>query len=130
MDNLVENIKRSEGFRGDVYEDHLGFATVGYGTKMPISEAEAELLLKRRLEIAVDALLEKKGFIAELSEQRQEVLYEMVYQLGVNGLLKFKKMFAAIEAGDFERASKEMLDSKWAKQTPNRAQRLAAIMQG
>lgn len=58
----------------------------------------------------------------------QEVVKEMVFQLGLNGVLKFKKMRKALEAEDFELAAKEMLDSKWAKQTPSRAKELAERM--
>ena len=63
-----------------------------------------------------------------LSELRQEVLTEMVFQLGFKGTSRFKKMLEAIEANDFTTAGIEMLDSRWAKQTPGRARRLAENM--
>jgi lysozyme len=128
MKNLVENIKKSEGFVGDVYKDSLDIDTVGYGTKMPISKAEAELLLEHRLDAKITKLLKVKPFVANLSKERQEVLYEMSYQLGIGGLLKFKNMWRAVETLDFQRASTEMLDSKWAQQTPTRANKLALKM--
>ena len=49
----------------------------------------------------------------------------MAFQLGIDGLLKFKNTLNLIEAGDYETASKEMLNSLWAKQTPERAKRLS-----
>ena len=52
----------------------------------------------------------------------------MAYQIGVNGLLKFKKMISAIEFGDWEEAERQALDSKWAKQTPARAHRHAKVI--
>ena len=128
--NLISSIKRSEGFVGTVYQDTLGIDTVGYGTKMPLDEDEAELLLAHRLEKFMFSLQDKKPDMMELSEERRDVLYEMAYQLGIGGLLKFKKMWSAIEERDFFIASLEMLNSRWAKQTPLRAKRLSKIMRG
>ena len=56
------------------------------------------------------------------------ILYNMVYQMGVKGVLNFKNMIKALEAKDYKRAGDEMLDSKWAKQTPARANRLSKAM--
>lgn len=64
----------------------------------------------------------------KLDEERQYVLIDMCFQLGINGLLKFKNMLAAIAAGDFEKASKECLNSAYAKQTPARAKRIARLI--
>jgi lysozyme len=54
----------------------------------------------------------------------------MAYQLGPSGVVAFKKMLAALEAGDRIAAAEAALDSKWATQTPNRAQRVAALIRG
>ena len=126
--NLIEMIKKHEGFRGMPYNDSLGFPTIGYGTKLPISEEEAELLLKHRLDEKILELGEKEPFYLELPETAQEVIANMAYQMGVNGVLKFKKMWAALKERDYKKAADEMLDSRWAKQTPNRAKELAEIM--
>ena len=80
MTTLIENIKRNEGFEGSEYKDHLGFSTIGYGTKLPISEDEAEMLLKHRLNNKIEHLLQEKPFIVNLDENRQAILYEMAYQ--------------------------------------------------
>jgi lysozyme len=55
----------------------------------------------------------------------QDVLMEMCYQLGVTGVSKFKKTVAYLQNKEFKNASIEMLDSRWAKQTPNRAKELS-----
>ncbi len=128
MKILIEYIKKSEGFEGSEYKDHLGFSTLGYGTKLPLSKDEAELLLKYRLNKKIEHLLQEKPFIVNLDDNKQAVLYEMAYQLGVGGLLRFKRMWSAIKSTDFEKASIEMLDSLWAKQTPTRAKELAFKM--
>lgn len=61
-------------------------------------------------------------------ESVRDVLVEMAFQLGEHGLDKFLQMKAAIIAQKWDRAADEMLNSKWAQQTPNRAQSLAEIM--
>jgi len=128
MMSLIEMIKKHEGFRGMPYNDSLGFSTIGYGTKLPITEEEAELLLKHRLDEKILELSEKEPFYLDLPEKAQEVVANMAYQMGVGGVLKFKKMWAALKAGDYKKAAEEMLNSRWAKQTPNRAKELAEIM--
>jgi len=128
MNELIQSIKDNEGFVAEVYKDSLGYDTVGYGTKMPLSKDEAELILKHRLTQKINHIIEKKPIILTLPQEKQFVLFEMAYQLGVSGLLKFKKMWKSIESKDFKEASVEMLDSRWAKQTPNRAKELSERM--
>ena len=126
--NLIDNIKKEEGFVGVAYDDSLGIPTIGYGTKLPLSKDESELILKHRLDKKIKELLLNKPFVERLNENLQSALYEMAYQLGVSGLLKFKKMWLALENKDYIEASKQALDSRWAKQTPNRAKRIAEII--
>jgi lysozyme len=73
-----------------------------------------------------EALTKALPFFAELSSARQGVLINMAFNMGVAGLLKFKQMLAAVEAGHWGIAAKEMLDSNWAHQVPKRAVRLAS----
>ena len=63
-----------------------------------------------------------------LSEPRQHVLIDMAFNMGTQGLLKFKRMLAAIREQDFSRAADEMLDSRWARQVKSRSDRLAGMM--
>lgn len=128
MIELEKQLKEHEGFSGMPYNDSLGYATIGFGTKLPLSENEAELLMKYRLEKKRDELIKAMPFVCNLPDDKQKVLYEMSYQMGVRGVLLFKRMWSALKSGDFETASKEMLDSRWAVQTPSRAERLAKIM--
>ncbi len=128
MNKLIEDIKHDEGFRGEVYKDSLGFDTVGYGTKMPINKQEATLLLRHRLDILVHSLQKLKPVVKELPDDVQNVLYNMAYQMGVVGVSNFVKMWQALDAGDFKMAADEMMDSRWAIQTPIRANKLADIM--
>lgn len=129
--SLIEHIKEEEGFRGTPYKDTLGYLTIGYGTKLPLDEAEAELLLMHRLKKMQKQLhrriTELYGEV-QLPDKVWEILYHMSYQLGVQGVMNFKKMLWAIVNGNYIEASREMLDSKWALQTPNRAERLSTMM--
>jgi len=125
---VTELIKKHEGFEGMPYNDSLGFPTIGYGTKLPITEEEAEMLLEYRLKRMIRELIKKEPFFEKLPEDAQKVIADMTYQMGVGGVLKFKKMWAALKERDYKKAADEMLDSRWAKQTPNRAKELAEIM--
>ena len=84
---------------------------------------------RHRLGKVVAALESRLPFWPRLTDDRRRVLANMGYQLGVGGLMGFKRMLAALERGDYEAAAREMLDSKWAKRdTPARAGRLAERM--
>ena len=128
IDDLIFSIKEHEGFRGEVYQDHLGFDTVGYGTKMPITRKEATVLLRLRLTAMTEKLFDRQPIFRYLPPEAQSILSEMAYQMGVAGLMKFKKTWDFLEDHDFQSASVEMLNSKWHKQTPSRAEELASRM--
>ena len=125
--SLIEDIKQEEGFSGTVYRCTEGFDTVGYGSRMPITKEEAELLLEHRLK-AMKAQLTGYLYDIDIKDEAWDILFNMAYQLGVNGVLKFKKMIEALRVKDYKEASKQGLDSLWAKQTPNRANRLMKRM--
>ena len=63
-----------------------------------------------------------------LSTNRQNVLVNMAFNLGIYGLLRFKKMLLAVEKQDWDEAANQMLDSRWSKQVGNRSKELADIM--
>jgi len=125
---LIDRIKKHEGFVGTQYNDSLGKPTIGYGTLLPLTEVEAELLLRHRLEAKEREIMRLQPIYARLPYEKQEIILEMCYQLGVQGVIRFRRMWAALEVEDYETASVEMLDSTWNKQTPNRAKNLAGLM--
>ena len=127
---LMDIIEKYEGFSGVSYKDHLGYDTIGFGTKLPISKEEAMLLAKLRLDAKIMKLHRRLHWLKDQPDEVQEILYEMAYQMGVTGLLKFKKTIAFIEDEEYFLASSEMLHSVWAEQTPERANRLAERMRG
>ena len=124
---LIDDIKQEEGFKGIVYKCTEGFDTIGYGTRLPLSEKEAEMILEYRLNI-LKSNLSDSLYMLDIDKKAWDILYNMVYQMGVKGVLNFKNMIKALEAKDYKRAGDEMLDSKWAKQTPARANRLSKAM--
>lgn len=121
--SLIEDIKQEEGFKGTVYKCTEGFDTIGYGTRLPLSKEESELILEYRLKIIKSQLT---GYLynLDIKQEAWDILFNMAYQLGVRGVLNFKKMIKALEKQDYKTAAKEGLDSLWYKQTPNRAKRL------
>ena len=125
--DLIEETKQEEGFRGTVYKDTLGFDTIGYGTKMPLSEGEAELLLVSRMNDAKKELHRRLDDL-DIKDEAWDILLAMSYQLGVSGVIGFKNMIKALRRKYYREAAKEMLDSLWAKQTPARASRMADMM--
>ena len=127
-DKLVNGIKKHEGFRDRPYFDSLGVGTIGYGTTW-ITEEEADMLLRNRLQSCISEI---DSYIDELSvsidEVRRAILYEMCYQLGTDGVKRFRKMWEALADMDYEKASREMKASRWHKQTPARCEYLAGVM--
>lgn len=126
-------IKAKEGFRGSVYQDSLGYWTIGYGTLVDarkgggITPAEGEYLLSNRLRIAEQAC-ESMPAYHDLSPARQAVLIEMCFILGADGLREFKRMFSALVRHEYELAGAEILDSTLAGQVKGRANELAKQM--
>ena len=131
MKDLLESIKHHEGFVKHVYDDSLGIPTIGYGFAIKDLVLEEDLcdeILLRKLRILGRSVMGKFPFFDSLPSDCKDVLMEMCYQLGVTGVSKFKKALKAMEDGDWEKAADEMLDSKWAKQTPNRAKEMSDII--
>jgi lysozyme len=130
----IEQIKRHEGLVLHAYKDSLGYLTIGYGRLIDkaknggISEGEAEYLLQNDVSIVLSALRRNIPFFDSLCVPRQAVLLNMAFQMGIAGLLKFKKTLTLIEMGDYDGAADGMLKSLWAKQTPNRAAEMAEQM--
>lgn len=129
---VSEEIKKEEGIRLKVYKCPAGKWSIGYGRNLEdvgITQEEADFLLQNDLKRCDLQLNNTFPFYSELDAVRQFVLIDMCYNLGLDGLKKFKKMISALEAKDYETASKEMLDSLWAKQVKSRADKLAKIME-
>jgi len=135
IDELVSILKVDEGFSSEPYRDGTGWS-IGYGFWQPDLDRQLKRITKKQ----ADALLVYKitYFIEEVEEHpeigpiyqsldpvRQITLVNMAYQLGILGLSKFSTTLKLIKEGKYTLAAHYMLRTLWAKQTPNRAARMA-----
>lgn len=126
--SLIDSIKQHEGYVGVVYKDSLGIDTIGYGFAIKDLELDTDvcdIILERKLKNLEDRVNLKFSWYKYMPQEIKDVVMEMCYQLGVTGVSKFKKTLAYLQDKRWEEASVEMLDSLWAKQTPNRAKELS-----
>jgi len=129
--SLIDKIKEHEGFRSTVYQCTAGHDTLGFGFKVSDLELDldiAEEILKRKLDKLIKRVHNRFSWVSNAPEPIQEVVYNMCYQMGVSGFSKFKKTIQYLADKNYDKASKEMLDSRWARQTPNRAIELSNIV--
>lgn len=128
-----ETLKQDEGEVLHAYQDHLGYWTIGYGRLIDkrrgggITQKEAEFLLDEDINRVVDQLASRTNLLSQ-PEGVQHALINMAFQLGVEGLMGFKKMWGHLALRDYEAAADEALDSRWATQTPERAKRVTDLM--
>ena len=122
----IEQLKQDEGFRAKLYYCSEGKPTIGYGLNLEsgITEEEAEVILALRVDKIRNSLNETFPWFDIAPLEIQDVMTNMVYQMGLAGLLKFKRTLKYLEFRQYDSAAREMLSSRWAKQTPERASRL------
>lgn len=132
---LTKQLRRDEGEVLSAYSDHLGYLTIGVGRMIDkrkgggITAEESAYLLSNDIDKRQAELLRRAPWMAQLDQARFGVMLNMAFQMGVDGLLGFKNTLAMVKAGDYESAAAGMLHSKWATQTPVRAQRLSKQME-
>lgn len=123
-------IRAHEGRRARPYRDTRDIWTVGIGRNLEavaFTDDEIELMFKNDLERA-ERLAKTLSPYAMLTPVRQDVLTEMVFQMGIDGVRGFRLMLRALKAKDYDEAAEQMLDSLWHRQTPSRARKLARVM--
>lgn len=128
---LQSRLEKHEGFSRLAYKDSLGNLTIGIGrclNKRGITHDEALYLLNNDIVSAQKDIHQFLPQLEFLDEPRMLVLIEMVFNLGIEGVIKFQKMIKALIDKNYKLAAKEMLDSAWSKQVGNRAQNLAYKM--
>ncbi|MFP8558266.1 glycoside hydrolase family protein [Klebsiella michiganensis] len=150
---LYEMLRFDEGEKLQVYKDTEGYWTIGIGhllTKNPskelaissldkelnrvtsgvISKSESERLFSLDTSRALQDISrsELSSIYIQMSGPRRAALVNMVFQLGLNGVLNFKKMISYLKAQNYPAAADEALDSRWARQTPNRAKRVTDVI--
>lgn len=128
---LARQLRLHEGERLWPYRCTAGKWTIGVGRNLDdqgISPEESAMMLANDI-TAVDANLTRQlPWVTRLDDVRRRVLLDMAFNLGVGGLLEFKRTLAAVERGQYQQAAEMMLQSKWAGQVGQRAQRLSRMM--
>ena len=133
MQRIFEEIKKHEGFKNKVYKCTEGYDTIGYGFAIKdliMDKDIADLILMKKLQTLLERVIIAFPWFKDIEDDAKEVVINMCYQLGLRGFSKFKKTIYLLETEQYEDASVEMLDSLWAKQTPNRAKELSEKLRG
>ena len=134
--NLKKRIKKNEGFSIKPYKDQLGFFTIGFGHL--ILSNEKYLLEKKINKIELEKIFIKDFdkalknfniFLKHFSSNTRdsELLIEMVFQIGIEGVLKFKKLLHNMDKRNKHLVCFEIMNSLWYKQTPKRVKNLVSV---
>lgn len=138
---LARDLEAEEELRLKPYRDSLGYWTIGIGNRFILGEEVTQFTPPLKNEAVArelfyadvyQACIDAQTYYPDLSslrEDRQEVIVQMAFQLGLSSLQQFVGVKAKLKAGDFAGAANNMRNSLWAKQTPKRAERLAKIME-
>ena len=141
IEQLRKELEVDEGVKYEIYNDHLGYPTFGIGHLVIPSDIEyredvgtrvseervRECFDKDVQSVLRDCSLLYKDF-DELPEEAQQIIANMMFNMGYTRLSKFKGMKRGVDARDWNKAADEMVDSRWYKQVTNRADRLVERM--
>jgi len=141
LEKLRKQLEIDEGVKYEIYLDHLGYPTFGIGHLVIPSDKEyredvgtrvseervRECFDKDVESVLRDCTLLYKDFY-ELPEEAQQIIANMMFNMGYTRLSKFKGMKKGVDARDWNKAADEMVDSRWYKQVTNRANRLVERM--
>lgn len=129
--NLAKQLIIDEGKKNKPYKDTVGKLTIGVGRNLDdvgLSDEEVQYLLENDIDRVIGDLDIALPWWSALSEERQQVLANMCFNLGISRLLAFKNTLEAMEEGRYDAAANGMLASLWARQVGARAIRLANRM--
>ncbi len=130
-ETLRERITRHEGKKLKPYTDTVGKLTIGIGRNLDdvgISDEEAYFLLDNDILKASKQLFANIPLAVNLDKTRQEVLIELVFWVGIGGLIKFKNMLFCLQKSDWRGAAEGLLDSALHRQVPDRTEELAKML--
>ncbi len=136
LKHLENMLEQEEGVVRHAYQDSRGFLTIGIGVNIDprgpgLTDDEVFYLFHNRTEPLIGKLDAHMPWWRSLSENRQLALLDMAFQMGVEGMMGFGNMLAMMQAGLYQQAAQEGMDSVWARETPERARRVTArIAQG
>ncbi|WP_086290851.1 glycoside hydrolase family protein [Campylobacter devanensis] len=140
LNELINELKREEGFRASIYQCSEGVDTIGYGFNVayltkdeialnggviePMSEEVATQILNHKVKKLIKSVDEVYSWIDNLPEVVKIGIYDMIYQLGIKGFGSFVNTQKYLKLLDYSKAIENIKNSKWAKQTPRRANNL------
>jgi len=130
-DLLAQELTRDEGSRNKPYIDTVGKSTIGVGRHLAdvgLSDDEILILLKNDIDRVLLELDRVLPWFRGMTDNRQRVIANMSFNLGLPTLLQFKATLSAMQAGRYDDAAAGMLDSRWSSQVGDRAKRLAQMM--
>ena len=133
LEDLKNEIKKEEGYRLEVYIDTEGFPTGGYGhkiidgEKIPTTKEGWEELFEKDFSRACEGAMNICGDW-NIKDEAKAIIIHMVYQMGEAGVCKFKRALSHLKKSEYKYCAGEMMNSRWANQTPNRAKRLSDHM--
>ena len=143
INKLREQLKIDEGVKYEVYDDHLGYKTFGighlvkasdeeYGAAVgtPVSEERVNSIFDEDVKIFISESEKLFPNLESMPREAQQVIVNMCFNMGAPRLAKFKKFIAAMNDENWHEASIEMLDSRWADQVGDRANRLSNRIKG
>ena len=140
-ERVIEQLKIDEGIVHEIYLDHLGYPTFGIGHLVlesdpehgqdvgtPVSEERCLEVFDHDLEVTVNECKVLFPDFDEKLDEVQEILINMMFNMGRTRLSKFKKFIAALNEENYDEAANQMMDSKWYNQVGNRSVRLVERM--
>lgn len=128
---LSKQLETDEGRRRRLYKDTVGKLTIGVGRNIEdrgLRDDEIDLMLSNDIDESVGIARALVSNFDKLDDVRQEVLVNMALNLGMSRLGGFKQFILALGRHDYQRATSEMMDSKWYEQVGDRGKRLAYAM--
>lgn len=135
-DNLKKQLRIDEGCSTAAYQDHLGYWTIGVGHLIDrrkggsISDLVIDAILTEDVNKAVWALDRSIPWWRDLTDDRQDALVNMCFNLGITGLLGFHHFLGSLKDGNLEEAARQLESSLWATQVGDRAKRIAKVIRG
>ncbi len=133
--NLAQMLEAEEGRVAHAYTDSEGWLTIGVGRLIDrrkggrLTDREIDYLLDNDIAEKTAEVLKALPWLMQLDEARRAVLLGMAFQMGTAGLLGFRNTLELVRTGNYRAAGRGMLQSRWAEQTPKRAQRMAQQME-
>ena len=141
VEQLRDTLKVDEGCVNSIYLDHLNLPTLGIGHLInewdeeygkpvgtPVSEERVNELFDKDIQITIDECEQLFGNFQDLPEEVQQILANMMFNLGRPRLSKFRRLCKAVAERNWKECAIQMEDSKWHKQVTKRADRLISRM--